>query len=175
MIIIFRQQLYFVNPKSRDLVKGENLNIIDSDTIRQFLQESESELAIEINEYLNSGTIMPQELIIKSVMACWKKDHKNVIINFPKNEKQLIQLLEAAEKLNDPIEKLIYYPCEAEKLFNDATRECPKHYDQDTKPMVMKMIRTNLNYQNSMLGAFEKLNCEIIEAKSWNEKRLLTQ
>ena len=97
--------------QSKFLVEKHNfIQLSTGDLLREKVENKDSSLGKEINEIMNSGELVPDEIVIQLIVEKISEfKTKNIIFDgFPRNLKQATVLDESLEKISVSLDKAIF-------------------------------------------------------------------
>lgn len=172
MIIVFRYQLSNVGlPNFREIFergKLNNYNVIDSEIIKNRLIKPTSEIDNKVKYHIDNGLLISDAYLIDSLIQNWDSKKQNILVDFPKNIKQLNVLKYHLELLNDTIEKIIYYKIkDFDEIYDIAQTNYGKYYNSDMRESTINSMKRQMSTAEEMI---KKLNSiTVIELDFLNE------
>lgn len=172
MIIVYRYQLNkVILPTFRGIIEKEGqteFNIIDTEVIRNRTANPTSEIDRKIKYHINNGLLISDVFLIESLMQNWDNKNRNILVGFPRNIEQLNTLNYHLNKLNDNIERIIYYKInDFDEIYDIAQTKYGKLYDSDMKEHEIENMR---NHKNRTEEIIEKVkDVSVLEIDFLNE------
>lgn len=173
MIIVFRYQLHIAIPSTFKKIAEANkliteFNIIDSDNLIERVKKPITEIDKKLSNYIDKGLLIPDAFLIESLIQNWNSETQNIIVNFPKNIEQLNALKYYLGKLNDTIDKIIYYKInDFDNIYDIAKINYGKLYDSAMKESTVKSMRNHMTMTEAMIKNFT--NTPLLELDFLNE------
>lgn len=128
-IIIFGPPSAGKGTQAKNIVEKYNVKHISTGDIFRYNIKNETDLGLQVKEYLNTGALVPDELTVK-VLASALTDEGFLLDGFPRNVNQFKELVKILENRNQKIDYIIRLLVDDDELIKRVTgrRVCDNNH-----------------------------------------------